>query len=120
MKNTHKVTYTLQKEIVKIINYYSDYLSMSKKDFVSLCIEDSFLKLDDELKEFRDGDFESFYDGTSKKYDSVTPQTFSISKDILEKVNYYSFELGLKKSHIVRFALYYMHIRILKYRKGFK
>jgi len=108
MKNNLRVTYTLHPNIVNIINHFSEYYNLSKSKFVSLCIEYGFEFMEEELEEFKGGGYDDFYKG-SKKINDTQPTTLTLPKDLLERLNYYSTELGVKKSHLVNGSVYLIY-----------
>lgn len=111
MKNNLRVTYTLHPNVVRIINHFSEYYKLSKSKFVSLCIESGFKYMEEELDEFRGGGYDDFY-RVSKKINDTQPITLTLPKDVLERLNYYSTELKVKKSHLVNGSVYLMYEEI--------
>lgn len=111
MKKSKRVTYTLKEVDVDIINHYSKLYNLPKSKFVSLCIEYGFRFMEEELEEFRNNDDESLYI-RSRKFSDTTPKTFTLPKDIIDMLNYYSKELKVKKSHLVGVSIYLMYEKI--------
>lgn len=111
MKNNIRVTYTLKEVDVDIINHYSQLYNLPKSKFVSNCIEYGFGFMEEELEEFKNNDDESLYKRGRKFFDT-TPKTFTLPKDVIDRLNYYSKELKVKKSHLVGVSIYLMYEKI--------
>lgn len=99
-ENYCRVTYTLQQIDLYYINKYKNRLNLNKSQFICYCIENCFPLMEEELNEMREKGGYSMYKH-SKKFKNTKPITITLPKDIVEKLNYYSKELGVKKSHLV-------------------
>ena len=64
----------------------------------------------EELEEFRGSGNDEFY--SNKKINHTQPITFTLPIEVLERLNYYSTELGVKKSHLVNGSVYLMYEKI--------
>ena len=99
-----RVTFTIENGISNIINYFSEYYDISKSKFVSDCIEYSYQFMEEELKEKNDGIYDTFYQ-RSKKFPNTNPITLTLPQSVVDKLDYYSKEIGIKKSHIVKCSI---------------
>lgn len=103
MKNK-RVTYTIPKNLIEFIDDFSEIKKMRKSNFVSMCIESSYKFLDEELEEYKNGFYDELYSNGKKIFDTK-PITLSLPLSVVEKLNFYSSELGVKKSHLVFFSI---------------
>ncbi|MCT7483316.1 hypothetical protein [Aliarcobacter cryaerophilus] len=113
MKNTKRVTFTLMKSDIRFINNQSEMMKMYKSNFVSLCIENCFPLMEEELDEKRELGYDSPYK-VRKKFFDTHPITVTLPIEVVEKLNYYSKEIGIKKSHLVSISIYLMEEKIKK------
>lgn len=111
MKNTKRVTFTLMKSDIRFINTQSENMKMYKSNFVSLCIEECFPLMKEELEEKKVLGYDSPYKVRKKFFDTY-PITVTLPNDVVEKLNYYSKEIGVKKSHLVSISIYLMEEKI--------
>ena len=113
MKKSKRVTYTLPMGNINFIEKLSYYYDISKSKFVSNCIEDGFKLMEEELEDLKNGEYENIYE-IGKKMSDTKPITFSIPQSVVDRLNYYSSELGVKKSHLVGISVYLMYEKINK------
>ena len=111
MKNTKRVTFTLMKSDIRFINNQSENMKMYKSNFVSLCIENCLPLMEEELNEKRELGYDSPYK-VRKKFFDTHPITVTLPIDVVEKLSYYSKEIGIKKSHLVSISIYLMEEKI--------
>lgn len=107
MKNTKRVTFTLPKSDIRFINTHSIDMKMYKSNFVSLCIEECFPLMEEELEEKRELGYDTPYEFRKKFYNTF-PITVTLPIDVVEKLDFYSKEIGIKKSHLVSISIYLM------------
>ena len=100
------VTFTLQEEAKNLIKF-KQLLELVvdnkiyKSSIIEECLWKGFVFIDKEIAELG----EKFYENMPKKLHNTDKYTFYLSRDVLEQLNFYSKQLGLKKSHIVQFCI---------------
>lgn len=105
MNDIHiRKTFTLQPQIIELINYYSEYLNLSKSKFISYCISYTFTYMEIELEEMNKGGY-SMYQKVGKKLFNTSPLTVTLPKCVLDKFDYYCKELDVKKSHMIKLSV---------------
>lgn len=93
MGSKKKVCYTLSKEVIDMIEerYISE--NMSKSDYLSKCIEYGYEMMEEACDE------EEPYCSTKKSKNTIG-KTFNLPMKVIDKLNYFSEKLGVKKSHL--------------------
>jgi len=107
MKNTKRVTYTLPKSDIRFINTYSVDMKMNKSNFISLCIEECLPLMEEELEDKKIEGYDTPY-MFGKKFHNTFPITITLPIDLVEKIDFYSKEIGIKKSHLVFVSIHLM------------
>ena len=96
-KTTHKkVTYTFEKSIIDVIQKRSMIENISKSKLLSFYIQSGYGLMVDEYYESNQQPIK-----TIRKRKNTIPQTFTISTDILDVIDFFSKKLDVKKSHLV-------------------
>lgn len=98
MKNHKKVTYTLQKEIIDIIEKKSHLEKIPQSKLLSIYIQSGYEML---LEECDENDSESISE-FPKKIFNTTPKTFTLPIDVENTLTWFSNKLLIKKSHLVK------------------
>ena len=98
MKNHKKVTYTLQKEIIDIIEKKSRLEKIPQSKLLSIYIQSGYEML---LEECDENDSESISE-FPKKIFNTTPKTFTLPIDVENTLTWFSNKLLIKKSHLVK------------------
>lgn len=96
-----RVTFTLHRDIIDLINHYSMLWRISKSKLVSLCMEDGFELMEEEKND------EDNINHKSKKFRKTIPLTVTLPSDVVEKLDYYSKWFKWKKSHLVMISIHY-------------
>ena len=96
-----RVTYTLHRDIIDLINHYSMLWRISKSKLVSLCMEDGFELMEEEKND------EDNINHKSKKFRKTIPLTVTLPSDVVERLDYYSKWFKWKKSHLVMISIHY-------------
>ena len=106
MKTTKRMTFTLPLDDFKIIYEYSERMKLNKSNFISYSIEKcGFPLMEEELEDKKRLDYDTPYK-RGKKFHNTHPITVTLPIDVVEKLNFYSKELGIKKSHLVSISLF--------------
>ena len=111
MIKNKRVSYTLQNKMIHFINHHSNWLNISKSKLVSQCIEECFPMMDEELNYMRKTNGYSLYKH-AKKFHNSFPITLTLSEIVVDRLNYYSQELDVKKSHLVEISVYLMDEKV--------
>ena len=98
MKNHKKVTYTLQKEIIDIIEKKSRLKKLPQSKLLSIYIQSGYEMLLEEC----DGNNNELISKLSKKIFNTTPKTFTLPIDVENTLTWFSNKLLIKKSHLVK------------------
>ena len=98
MKNHKKVTYTLQKEIIDIIEKKSRLKKLPQSKLLSIYIQSGYEML---LEECDENDIESI-SKLSKKIFNTIPKTYTLPIDVENTLTWFSNKLLIKKSHLVK------------------
>ena len=98
MKNHKKVTYTLQKEIIDIIEKKSHLEKIPQSKLLSIYIQSGYEML---LEECDENDIESI-SKLSKKIFNTIPKTYTLPIDVENTLTWFSNKLLIKKSHLVK------------------
>ena len=96
-----RVTFTLKRNSIDLINYYSRFWGYSKSKMVSLCMESGFELMEEERND------EEVINHKSKKFRKTIPLTVTLPSDVVEKLDYYSKLFQWKKSHLVFISIHY-------------
>ncbi|MCX6076451.1 MAG: hypothetical protein NTW78_06130 [Campylobacterales bacterium] len=96
-----RVTFTLKRNSIDLINHYSVLWNLSKSKLVSLCMESGFELMEEEKND------EDVINHKSKKFRKTIPLTVTLASDVVEKLDYYSKLFKWKKSHLVFISIYY-------------
>ena len=96
MIKTKRVTYTLTEDVIRFVDWYSDFRELSKSKLVLLCLIDEGFILFEEEKD--DVDVINHH---SKKIKKTIPFTITLPIDIALKLDYYHKKMGIPKSHLV-------------------
>lgn len=102
MRTHKKVTYTLPKDIivsieVELLMKQSVGVEKSKSSIIKDCLLQSFGLFESELVEYGKKEFENI----PKKFPNTIPKTYTLPIEMVERLDYYSKELGIKKSHLI-------------------
>lgn len=92
-----KVTYTLDRRSIDIIERRSFLEEISKSKLLSQCIQSGYELM---IEEYYEYDNQPRI-GVLKKFKNTIPKTFSLPTDVEAVLSYFSEELNLKKSHLV-------------------
>jgi hypothetical protein len=95
MIRTKRVAYTLPKDLIHFIDWYSKWEKLSKSKLVLLCIEEGFELFEDELNE---GEIIDYH---SKKIKNTIPFTITLPINVIEKLDYFHEKMIIPKSHLV-------------------
>lgn len=98
MKNHKKVTYTLQKEIIDIIEKKSHLEKIPQSKLLSIYIQSGYEML---LEECDENDSESISEFPKKIFNTI-PKTFTLPIDVENTLTWFSNKLLIKKSHLVK------------------
>ena len=98
MKNHKKVTYTLQKEIIDIIEKKSRLEKIPQSKLLSIYIQSGYEMLLEECNENNNESISEF----PKKIFNTTPKTFTLPIDVENTLTWFSNKLLIKKSHLVK------------------
>jgi hypothetical protein len=98
MKQHRKVTYTLDKGIIDIIEKRSFLGDISMSKFVSNCIVLGYEMMIDGYYENNKQQLV----GVIRKRRNTIPKTFTLPIDVIDTLNFFSDKLDVKKSHLVR------------------
>lgn len=98
MKNHKKVTYTLQKEIIDIIEKKSHLGKIPQSKLLSIYIQSGYEML---LEECDENDSESISEFPKKIFNTI-PKTFTLPIDVENTLTWFSNKLLIKKSHLVK------------------
>ena len=98
MKNHKKVTYTLQKEIIDIIEKKSHLEKIPQSKLLSIYIQSGYEMLLEEC----DGNNRELISKLPKKIFNTTPKTFTLPIDVENTLTWFSNKLLIKKSHLVK------------------
>ena len=98
MKNHKKVTYTLQKEIIDIIEKKSHLEKIPQSKLLSIYIQSGYEML---LEECDEND-RKLISKLPKKIFNTTPKTFTLPIDVENTLTWFSNKLLIKKSHLVK------------------
>jgi len=106
MKTHKKVTYTICEDTIIFIDRevwkrFRRRAPMSKSAIVKNCLLQSFKLFESELVKYGKKEFEH----TPKKIADTIPKTYTLPIEVVERLNYYSSMLGVKKSHLVLIAI---------------
>ena len=96
-----RVTFTLKRNSIDLINHYSVLLGLSKSKLVSLCMESGFELMEEEKND------EDVINHRNKKFRKTIPLTVTLPSDVVEKLDYYSKLFQWKKSHLVFISIHY-------------
>lgn len=98
MKNHKKVTYTLQKEIIDIIEKKSHLEKIPQSKLLSIYIQSGYEML---LEECDENDSESISKLPKKIFNTI-PKTYTLPIDVENTLTWFSNKLLIKKSHLVK------------------
>ena len=98
MKNHKKVTYTLQKEIIDIIEKKSHLEKIPQSKLLSIYIQSGYEML---LEECDENDSESISEFPKKIFNTI-PKTYTLPIDVENTLTWFSNKLLIKKSHLVK------------------
>lgn len=98
MKNHKKVTYTLQKEIIDIIEKRSRLKKLPQSKLLSIYIQSGYEML---LEECDENDSESISKLPKKIFNTI-PKTYTLPIDVENTLTWFSNKLLIKKSHLVK------------------
>ena len=98
MKNHKKVTYTLEKEIIDIIEKKSHLEKIPLSKLLSIYIQSGYEMLLEEC----DGNNRELISKLPKKISNTTPKTFTLPIDVENTLTWFSNKLLIKKSHLVK------------------
>ena len=97
MVNHKKVTYTLDRRVINIIERRAFLSDFSQSRWLSNCIQLGFeIMVDD----YYDNDKQPLV-GAKHKRRYTTPKTFTLPIDVINTLSWFSEKLGMKKSHLV-------------------
>ena len=98
MKNHKKVTYTLQKEIIDIIEKKSHLEKIPQSKLLSIYIQSGYEMM---LEECDENDSESISEFPKKIFNTI-PKTYTLPIDVENTLTWFSNKLLIKKSHLVK------------------
>ena len=98
MINHKKVTYTLQKEIIDIIEKRSCLEKIPQSKLLSTYVQSGYEMLLEECDENNSGLISEF----PKKIFNTIPKTFTLPIDVENTLTWFSNKLLIKKSHLVK------------------
>jgi hypothetical protein len=98
MKNHKKVTYTLEKEIINILEKRSALEKIPQSKLLSIYIQSGYEML---LEECDENDRE-LISKLPKKIFNTIPKTFTLPIDVENTLTWFSNKLLIKKSHLVK------------------
>ena len=98
MKNHKKVTYTLQKEIIDIIEKKSHLEKIPQSKLLSIYIQSGYEML---LEECNENNNESISEFPKKIFNTI-PKTYTLPIDVENTLTWFSNKLLIKKSHLVK------------------
>lgn len=98
MKNHKKVTYTLQKEIIDIIEKRSRLKKLPQSKLLSIYIQSGYEMLLEECDENNN----ELISKLPKKIFNTTPKTYTLPIDVENTLTWFSNKLLIKKSHLVK------------------
>ena len=98
MINHKKVTYTLQKEIIDIIEKKSHLEKIPQSKLLSTYVQSGYEMLLEECDENNSGLISEF----PKKIFNTIPKTFTLPIDVENTLTWFSNKLLIKKSHLVK------------------
>lgn len=98
MIKSKKVAYTLDQKVIDIINELSIVEKKSKNKCLADCITRGYGTM---LEDYYENDKKPYNYTTGKRRKNTRRKTFSLSRDIVDELNWFSEKLGMKKSHLV-------------------
>ena len=98
MIKSKKVAYTLDDRAIAILNEMSFVEKKSKSKCLADCITRGYGTM---LEDYYDNDEKPYNYTTGKRRKNTRRKTFSLSRDIVDELNWFSEKLGMKKSHLV-------------------
>ena len=98
MKKHKKVTYTLNRDIINMIDRGSFIETIPKSTYLSLCIQSGYEMM---LEDYNDNDKKPLV-GVARKRKGTIPKTFTLPIDVADTLSWFSHKLDVKKSHLVR------------------
>jgi len=102
MKTHKKCTFTLKEstlleiDIIKLMESV-DGVVVTKSSLIKDCLLKSFGFFESELVEYG----KSHFKDSPKKYFNTKPITVTLPFEVVDRLDYYSQQLGIKKSHLV-------------------
>ncbi|WP_457747549.1 hypothetical protein [Sulfurimonas sp.] len=102
MKTHKKVTYTLDEDTllhidITILILFGEGKMISKSAYIKNCLINSFDIFEKEIEEENIEKLSRW----SKKYEGTKPMTVTLPFEVVEKLDFYSQVLKMKKSHLV-------------------
>ncbi len=98
MIKNKKVAYTLDQKVIDIINELSIVEKKSKSKCLADCIKRGYGTM---LEDYQANNEKPYNYTTGKRRKNTRRKTFSLSRDIVDELNWFSEKLGMKKSHLV-------------------
>ena len=102
MKTHKKVTYTIDEETllqmdIVILMLFGEGKKVSKSEYIKNCLINSFDTFEEEIEE----ENIKLLKKLSTNLFGTKPITITLPFEVVEKLEYYSEKLGVKKSHLV-------------------
>lgn len=101
MKNHKKVTYTLEKEIINIVEKRSALEKIPQSKLLSIYVQSGFEML---MEECDENDSESISEFPKKIFNTI-PKTYTLPIDVEKILSWFSNKLLIKKSHLVKICI---------------
>ena len=106
MKKHKKVTFTQTEKTILTMDIEMLMKSVeegrvTKSSIIKDCLIKSFGLFEEELKKYGKDTFKNIL----KKYPNTKPKTYTLPIEVVERLDYYSQNLGIKKSHLVMISI---------------
>ncbi len=101
MKNHKKVTYTLEKEIINIVEKRSALEKIPQSKLLSIYVQSGFEMLMEEYNEHNSELISKF----PRKIFNTTPKTYTLPIDVEKMLSWFSNKLLIKKSHLIKVCI---------------
>ncbi|MDZ7817629.1 MAG: hypothetical protein U5K55_02980 [Aliarcobacter sp.] len=101
MKNHKKVTYTLEKEIINIVEKRSALEKIPQSKLLSIYVQSGFEMLMEEYNEHNS----ELISKLPRKIFNTTPKTYTLPIDVEKILSWFSNKLLIKKSHLVKICI---------------